>query len=80
MSEAKVLVSGCRGFRYQSRLPDRTGEAIVFDKEIAPGIFTPSAPVPDDLAEAYRSVIGTLGVIVYGSIKNEMTLKVSARV
>ena len=62
-----------RGLRYKSRRKGHTGETIVFDKEIAPGIFTPSAPVPDDLAEEYRNVFGTLGVMVNGSIKNEMT-------
>ncbi len=68
--DVKILVSGHRGLLYRSLTSDLT---IDFDKEIAPGIFTPSAPVPDDLAEDYRNVVGTCGVLVQGSLKREMT-------
>lgn len=70
-NDVKVLVSSHRGLGYPS---SRTGETIEFDKEIGPGIFTPSAPVSNDLAEEYRSDRGTVGVLVYGSLKREMTL------
>lgn len=69
-SVAKVLVSSHPGLRYQSR---RSGETIVFDKEIFPGIFIPSVLVPDDLSEEYRNVNGSLGVNVWGTLKREMT-------
>lgn len=66
----KVLVNCC-GLRYSS---PHTSETIAFDKEIAPGIFKPSTPVSENVAEAYRNAIGTFGVWVYGSQKREMTL------
>ena len=56
---------------YESR---KSTGSIVFDREIGPGIFVPSEPVPDDLADEYRTLVGTLGAEVYGLWKREMTL------
>lgn len=67
---AKFLVSRQK-LSYESR---KSTGSIVFDREIGPEIFVPSDPVPDDLAEEYRTLEGTLGVEVYGSWKREMTL------
>jgi hypothetical protein len=70
LDNVKFLVNE-RGLRCKSHASNRT---IVFDREVASGIFAPAAPVPDDLAEEYRSVGGNLGVMVYGSLEREMTL------
>lgn len=66
---AKILVSSL-AMHYQ--LPPSNG-TIVFDKEIVPGIFTPSMPVPKNLAEQYRVEPSACGVMIFGSLKREMT-------
>jgi hypothetical protein len=69
-SNAKFLVSRQK-FSYESHKSTRS---IVFDREIGPGIFAPSERVSDDLAKEYRTIGGTLGVMVCGLWKREMTL------
>ena len=74
---ARVLVSR-HGFSYKSHKrakSDVVDQSIVFDNEIAPGLFIPSKHVPDDLADEYRNIGGTLGVMFYGELKREMTLE-----
>jgi len=67
---AKILVSSLP-MHYQLHLSNGT---IVFDKEIVPGIFTPTEPVSNKLAEQYCNEVSTCGVMIYGLLKREMTL------